>query len=316
MSEGERASLDAPGAGVSEGLRGAPPAPVPMQILELHAGALRAALRVDLGGSLAGLWIHGHPMLHGCEPAAMVSVDDGACFPCAPFTQALGRATLRWMDTTHVLTPGTEPGAARPGRSHAVDGVAWRRPWEVVAVTARAAEIRYRHAADGAWPFAFEARQVVELRGRSLLLQLSLTNEQAAPQPAGIGWQVAFPRRPGTRIDFRCRERWNLDAHTRLPRDKVVIPRVSGEVDTLVLDHAYEGWSGALRMRSDAGTVRLRASLDRLAVSTSEREGRLRAGPASHAPDAFHMSSPTANGLEVLPPGASMEAWMRVVVAR
>ena len=47
-----------------------------------------------------------------------------------------------------------------------------------------------------------------------------------------------------------------------------------------------------------------------------DRDTLLRAGPVSHAPDAFHMGSPTANGLEVLPPSASIEAWMRLDIAR
>ncbi len=281
-------------------------AAAPMQILELRSGRLRAALRPDLGGTLAGWWRDGEPLLRGCEPQALARADDGACFPCAPFAQELGRAALRWMDADYRLE---RPSAASP---HALHGVAWRQRWEVVAVHGASAEMCCRHAPDAAWPFAFEVHQVVELKRSSLAMQLRLTNLHDAPQPAGIGWQVAFARRPGTRIDLACRARWNLDESTRLPRDRVAMSGEAGDLDTLALDHTYEGWRGALRIRDATGSLRMRASLDRLAVAMQGFDGHWRAGPVSHAPDAFHMGSPTANGLVVLPPGASMEAWMRL----
>ena len=37
---------------------------------ELHAGALRLALRPDLGGTVAGFWHRETPILRSTEPAA------------------------------------------------------------------------------------------------------------------------------------------------------------------------------------------------------------------------------------------------------
>jgi aldose 1-epimerase len=282
----------------------------PMQILELRAGRLRAALRPDLGGALAGLWRDDRALLHGCEPQALTSVDDSACFPCAPFAQELGRATLRWMDATYSLE---RPLPALP---HALHGVAWRRRWDIVAVRASSAEMRYRHGPDEAWPFAFDIHQVVELKRSSLALQLRLTNQHDAPQPAGLGWQIGFARRTGARLDLACRARWDLDPLTHLPRERTEWRGEAGDVEGSALDHTYDGWRGALRVRDDVATVRMRASLDRLCIAMRGHQSHWRAGPVSHAPDAFHMGSPTGNGLVVLPPGASMEAWVRLSIGR
>ncbi len=280
-----------------------------MQILQLRAGKLRAALRPDLGGALAGLWFDGEPLLRGTEPRVLESIDDCAAFPCAPFAQELGRASLQWMDKTYELE-------RHSSSTHALHGVAWLRRWEVVAVSAKAAEMRYCHAADDAWPFAFDLHQIVEVKERSIAIQLVMTNLHDAPQPAGLGWQLAFALPVGARVRFSCRERWDIDAMTRLPHGKSAATNVSGLVESLDLDHTYEGWSGALRMRGPSRTLRLSSSLDRLAVRTKADEPFMHAGPVSHAPDAFHMGSPTANGLEVLPPAASIEAWMRLEVGR
>jgi aldose 1-epimerase len=293
----------------------------PMQILELRSGRLRAALRPDLGGALAGLWVDGQALLRGAQPRELASIDDSACFPCVPFAQTLGRASLHWMDATYQLEPHGES-------AHALNGVAWRRCWEVVAVSAKAAEMRYRHSPDAAWPFAFDVHQVVEVKDTSLAIQLVLTNRHDAPQPAGLGWQLAVAPPAGTHVRFSCRERWDIDASTRLPHGKTTASTVAGTIEALDLDHTYEGWTGPLRMRGPEPTrktypatahwagLRLSSSLDRLAVMTKAGDTLLRAGPVSHAPDAFHMGSPTANGLEVLPPTASIEAWMRLEIGR
>ncbi len=281
-----------------------------MQILELKAGRLRAALRPDLGGALAGLWFDGEPVLRGMEPKALRSIDDAACFACAPFTQELGNAKLRWMKESFRLPP--HPQAA----PHALHGVAWRRPWEPVIVAADGAMIRYRHGGDEDWPFAFEIEHTFKLTETSLVMQLRLGNLQMHPQPAGIGWQFAVPKRADSRIQFNCRERWDIDSKTRLPCEKSPQEGLSGRITALDLDHAYEGWSGALRLREGKRGMRIKSSLDRLAVSSQGRADHLRIGPVSHAPDAFHMGSPTSHGLEVLPVAASIEAWVMIDIDR
>jgi aldose 1-epimerase len=306
----------------------------PMQILALRSGRMRAAVRPDLGGALAGLWLGDQALLRGAEPSALASIDDSACYPCVPFAQTLGRASLHWMEATYELE-------RHPDSTHALNGVAWRRRWEVVAVSAKAAEMLYRHSPDDAWPFAFDVHQIVEVKDTSIAIQLVLTNRHDAPQPAGLGWRLALAPPAGAQVRFSCRERWDIDASTRLPHGKTAASKVSGSIEALELDHTYEGWTGALRVRgpsvvlgrpkaltaprggrwrSERGgpwprMLRLSSSLDRLAVMTKADDTLMHAGPVSHAPDAFHMGSPTANGLEVLPPSASIEAWMRLEVS-
>ena len=51
--------------------------------IELHAGALRLALRPDLGGAVAGLWHRETPILRSTEPAALDGARASAMFPAA-----------------------------------------------------------------------------------------------------------------------------------------------------------------------------------------------------------------------------------------
>ena len=48
--------------------------------VELRQGALRLALRPDLGGAIAGLWFDGLPVLRSAEPATLTSARDSASY--------------------------------------------------------------------------------------------------------------------------------------------------------------------------------------------------------------------------------------------
>ena len=63
---------------------------------ELHAGALRLALRPDLGGTVAGLWHRETPILRSTEPAALETSRAGAMYPLLPYSNRLGHRRFRW----------------------------------------------------------------------------------------------------------------------------------------------------------------------------------------------------------------------------
>ena len=45
----------------------------PLPAVELTQGGLRLALRPDVGGAIAGLWLDGLPVLRSVEPATLTS---------------------------------------------------------------------------------------------------------------------------------------------------------------------------------------------------------------------------------------------------
>src|SRR5512145_718512 len=97
---------------------------------ELHAGALRLALRPDLGGSIAGLWHRETPLLRSTEPVALASSRAAACYPLVPYSNRIGYARFRWKGNDHTTRPnfGDSP--------HSVHGLGWQRPWETVSSSA------------------------------------------------------------------------------------------------------------------------------------------------------------------------------------
>ena len=94
---------------------------------ELHAGALRLALRPDLGGCIAGFWHRDMPILLSAEPGSLSASRPSGGFPLVPYSNRLGYRRFRWKGHDHTTRAnfGDHP--------HSIHGVGWQRPWEIVS---------------------------------------------------------------------------------------------------------------------------------------------------------------------------------------
>jgi aldose 1-epimerase len=281
-----------------------------LNVLELRAGALRLAVRPDLGGCLAGLWWDDLPVMLSAEPASMTTVRPSASYPLVPYSNRLGYCRFRWRGADYSTQRNFDDSP------HSLHGVGWRRPWTVTRQDACSAELALDHAGDADWPFAFRSQQQLELSDQALTLRLSITNTDARPAPAGLGWHPYFPKRTRSRLHAELRERWESDPSTQLPTRRVAQSGIDGDVAHLDFDHCFEGWTGAARLRDEKLSLRLSSSLGYLVVYTPRHKPYYCVEPVSHVSNAIHMADPLAHGLRELAPGERLEAWMRLEVAR
>ena len=279
--------------------------------IELRAGELRLALRPDLGGAIAGLWLGGpqgeQPVLRSTEAAELASARLSGCFPLAPYSNRLGYRRFRWLGQDHKTAPNFDDVP------HSVHGVAWQRPWEVVGTHGHEAELRYVHKADAHWPFAFELRQRHVLTPAALEVHLAFTSHDSQPQPVGLGWHPYFPKRSRSRLHIELTDRWENDA-SGLPTRRVPQPGIDGDVSHLGFDNCFEGWRGAARIRDEKMSLRLSSSLPYLVVYTPETKPYYCVEPVSHVSNALHMADPAAHGQRSLAPKATFDAWMKIEV--
>ena len=275
---------------------------------ELHAGALRLALRPDLGGCIAGLWHRETPILRSVEPVELATAWPSGCYPLVPYSNRIGYARFRWKGHDFTTRPnfGESP--------HSIHGVGWMRPWERVSSSAVEVVLRYRHAADADWPFAFEATQYFNLTPQSLHVEMVVTNLAEVAQPVGLGWHPYFPKRARSRLHIELAERWDGDT-TGLPVRKVAQPGIDAGVAHLAFDNCFDGWHGAARIRDERFSLQLSSSLDRLVVYTPPEKDYFCVEPVSHVSNAIHMADPLAHGLRSLAPGESTRAWMQLDIA-
>jgi len=276
--------------------------------LELRAGELRLALRPDLGGSIAGLWLGELPVLRSGDPDALQSSRLSGCYPLAPYSNRLGYRRFRWQGADYTTAPNFDDNP------HSVHGVAWQKPWAVASQGGSEAELRLVHTADAHWPFPFELQQRFVLTPTALEVHLVFHNTAAAAQPVGLGWHPYFPKRPRSRLHIELSERWESDA-SGLPTRKVPQPGIDGDVAHLAFDNCFEGWRGPARIRDEKLSLRLSSSLPYLVVFTPDTKPYYCVEPVSHVSNALHMAEPAAHGLRSVAAGERFDAWMKLEVA-
>jgi aldose 1-epimerase len=286
---------------------GPTPATGAASTFELRAGALRLAVRADLGGAIAGLWHGDMPVLRSTEPGALASVRDAGCFPLVPYSNRLGYRRFRWKGRDYTTASNFEG-------PHSIHGVGWMRPWEIVSSSALEVVLRLVHAGDADWPFAFEAWQYLALSPVGLRATLVCTNRDTIEQPVGLGFHPYFPKRARSRLHIELSQRWDLDV-AHLPIRRVAQPGIDADVAHLDFDHCFEGWRGPARIRDEKLALQLTSSLPYLVVYTPRDAAHFCVEPVSHVSNAIHMADPIAHGLRSLAPGESMEASLALSVS-
>jgi aldose 1-epimerase len=284
------------------------PAP---QVLELHAGPLRLALRPDLGGCVAGFWHGDTPVLLSADPRSLTTAWPSGGFVLAPYSNRIGHRRFAWQGQQHIL--------ARNNREseHALHGVAWCRPSNLLQAQDQEAELVYHHRPDADWPFAFSLYQRLALSAEGLRLQLRLVNTDARSQPAGLGWHPYFPRRVHSHLRAVVSSRWQAEPGSELPSRQLPQAMVQGAVAGLDLDHCFSGWSGVAHIQDECLSLTLRASLPCLVVYTPPQQGFFCVEPVSHVNNALNMADPLDLGVADLAPGQALLAdfWLDVAPA-
>jgi aldose 1-epimerase len=282
-------------------------------MIRLQAGALACELEPRLGGCIAGLWLGDLPVLRSTPAAQLTSSRQSGCYPLVPFSNRIGQATLEWQGTRHPLVRNN--GA----EAHAIHGVGWQRPWEVLESDEQSALLSYEHRPDASWPFAFDCSQGFRLREHTLAVTLSLTNQSREPAPAGLGWHPWFVKRPHSHIAFRAAGRWEM-GDDKLPTQRRAHAGLDADAATLDVDHCFDGWDGVVRLHDELLRIRLTSSLSRVVVFTNGSREHIAIEPVSHVNNAVNLlqsgSDPAQLGLLTLQPGESCSAQMAIEVER
>jgi aldose 1-epimerase len=279
------------------------------QTVELRQGALRLALRPDLGGSIAGLWLDDLPVLRSTEPAALTSARDAASYALVPYSNRIGERQFQWRGRRYTTAPNVSD------EPHSLHGVGWQRAWQVTQRSQQRVTLALTHPSDAHWPFAFHVEQTFELNAASLRITLAAANIDARETPMGLGWHPYFVRRARSRVHLELSHRWDADAG-KLPVRRVPQSTLDADVAVLDLDNCFDGWSGPARIRDERLSLRLTSSLTRVVVYTPRDRDHFCVEPVSHVNNAIRSDDPLDQGLIALGSGETTQAWMQLDVAR
>ena len=282
--------------------------------ITLSAGGLRCEIKPALGGCIAGLWLGDTAVLRSTPAGELATVRLAGSYPLVPFSNRVGHATLKWQGTSHPLVQNNGP------EPHAIHGIGWQRPWQVLEQDGQFLMLACEHRADAAWPFAFDASQTFRLRGDVLELTLSMTNQSAVPAPAGLGWHPYFVKRAGSHISFEASGRWEMSGE-KLPTHREPAIGLDADCAGLDVDHCFDGWGGTVTLRDEQLVTRISASVSRLVVFTNATRDFVAIEPVSHVNNAVNLLQAGNGraedlGIEVLAPGQSMSVQMSIQVER
>ncbi|MDP2451209.1 MAG: aldose 1-epimerase [Polaromonas sp.] len=280
--------------------------------ITLSSASLRCDIKPDLGGCITGLWLGDLPVLRSTPASELMSVRLAGSYPLVPFSNRVGHATLKWQGTSHPLVQNNGP------EPHAIHGLGWQRPWQVLDQDDQLLMLAFEHSADASWPFAFDASQTFRLSGNTLELTLSMTNQSAMPAPAGLGWHPYFVKRSRSRITFEATGRWEMNEE-KLPTHRQPSHGLDGDCTSLDVDHCFDGWNGVVHLHDEKMHTRIASNLGRLVVFTNPQRDFVAIEPVSHVNNAVNLLQAGAGradelGIQVLAPGESMSAHMSIQV--
>jgi aldose 1-epimerase len=287
-------------------------------MLELTAGAMRCVVLPACGGSLGGWWLGESPLLRPSGPEDWASGDATrlAGFPLVPFSNRIADAHFDWQGTAITLPRN------QPDEGHALHGLGWQRPWQVVELAPCRAVLELTHDSAGDWPWPFVARQEIVLTPDALTLTLSARNLAAQAVPLAIGHHPYFAS-ACTTLHMTAAQVWLADANN-LPDHAV--PPANGldfsqpaSVAERVIDNCYAGvdWPVQIGWPGRDHGLRLSASaeLPCAVVYSSATSNAFCVEPVAHLSNALNLPQ-AAPAMPVIAPGATFACTITMQVTR
>ncbi len=143
--------------------------------LVLEASGAAVTVCPDDGGRIGSVRVGDRELLVVDDPGGPVR---WGCYPMAPWAGRIRRGRFTFAGREHQLPLGMPP--------HAIHGVVYDRPWQVVDPTTIEIEL------DGRWPFRGRVEQRFALDEDGLAVTMTLDADE--PMPGMVGWHPWFRR--------------------------------------------------------------------------------------------------------------------------
>ncbi|WP_433692217.1 aldose 1-epimerase [Herbaspirillum seropedicae] len=278
--------------------------------LTLAQGQWQVRVLPALGGAIASASWRGQPVLRPSVEAELQQglVRRSACYPLLPFSNRIGNARFEFDGQAYALTANFD------NEPHAIHGLGFQRAWQVQSSSAESLTMQLTHAtpSPGQWPFALRATQVIAIEGDDLVLRLEVENTDHRRAPCGLGWHPFFPLDSAAQ-PTQLQTHWQamlVNGPDKLPCDSTTPPHTA-QLDTLVIDNCFTGWSGQAVMSGPHHRITLTASPTLRCAVLFRPPGQpfFAFEPVSHPNNALHGVAPA---MHILEPGQCLAGEMRL----
>jgi aldose 1-epimerase len=279
------------------------------EVLTLTSGDGRCEVIPTLGGSISAWTVGGQPMMRTAGSTSIAAGDPYgmASFPLVPYSNRIGNGRFEWDGREVALARNFFP------EPHSIHGVGFEVPWTVRARAADRLVLGLVHRASAAWPWPFEAEQIISLADGVLTLVLRAVNLADRPVPLSFGHHPYFPRE-GASLQFNAQGVWlmsddGLPSLLVKPFDKfdygAMMPVSRGDID-----HCFTGWDGAATIgwnhQPRALQISASAELSTAVVCIRSHLDGFCFEPVPHGIDALNRRKDSS--MPVIEPGASFDS--------
>jgi aldose 1-epimerase len=266
----------------------------------LTDGAARVDLLPALGGRIAQVTLGSRPLLRGPEHAALGWPWWGS-YPMLPWANRIPGGVARFGGDTITVPVNWPDGTA-------IHGLAYERPWDVVAAGPAEATLAIEVAVDR---YRVRAEQRFALSAGALDLEIDVVNVAEWPVPAGVGihpWFVAAPVRVPAELV------WPGEGPMPdgLPRPVRAAEDLRRPVSAVPMDRCFTGLTDT---SAGIGDLRLswRGPITQVVVYSGE-PGFVCVEPQTMATDGIRMADAgvAGTGVIALDPGATLSVGFRL----
>lgn len=277
--------------------------------IRLSAAAVSVGIDPAAGGRLSSLVVAGRERLITREdPAAVLPAVSWGSFVMVPWVGRLRFGRLRWRGRTADLAPNFGV--------HAIHGVAFDVPWQVIEASEADVTLRCTLGPSGSWPFDSTAIQVVTVTPEALEQRVEVRS--AEPMPVAVGWHPWFRRDRGEPMRVAVPAAQVLETTEGPIPTGLAVPvgaetdlRTGPELGDRRLDHAFVEVSGPCLVSWDDLELAIDAHPLRSVVVHSPAAA-VCVEPQTAWPDAIRLDGEGFDaGLAVVEPDQPFAAWTR-----
>lgn len=175
-----------------------------------QTGASIAYARANIDGN----WIDA---LRPTDPANYGNPGQCASYLLIPWSNRIRDAAFRFRDQTYTLKNRYKDGTA-------IHGIAKNYAWQIDSADQTHIRLKFRSGdhADADFPFVFEAAVEYRVEEHEFIWQVTLTNSDTQPMPAGFGHHPYFPRGEGEDVQVQIPAAMQYELANNMPRAAAV----------------------------------------------------------------------------------------------
>jgi len=287
--------------------------PTTGQLVALRSDTAELVVAPSCGARIVAFRAAGRDILRPTTSDALDSafVYGFAAFPLMPYSGPIFGDGFRFGNEWHPL------GRNVPTEPSATHGEAWIHPWSIVAQSEGSLRLTMDYApTTNNFPFAWRGEIAYGLEQASLVIDLTVTNRDHRPMPAGLGLHPYFPKAPGTMLTFDSTGVWPPDAPEAVGKGAAPLEpgldfRHGQDISEIVFDRCFEGWDGrATLSTADGWTIRIEGdeTFGKLQIYDAWDYPYICVEPVTNANDGFNRAAAGVPGhaVTILEPGRSL----------